>query len=129
MEKALRQYTLKKHRLTPENLRRSLAGAAARAEDGIVNVMVSTPKGVHLPWKIDALWRSREGESGFDLCGANMDATGWMNGLVLTKPVKYDDDGYRHMAHCRINPAVISECNVSYLEKKARRLAQEVGIE
>jgi len=118
-EKVFRQYTLKGSRLTPENLRRSLAGAAARAEDGDVAVMVSTPKGVRVLRKLDCLSRLRKEGCLFELMGVEMDASGRLTGWGLTRPEQYDADGYRHMECFSVPPAVISGCTVSYIEKAA----------
>ncbi|MHB9075598.1 MAG: hypothetical protein ACYC6G_19000 [Desulfobaccales bacterium] len=119
MGKVFRQYTIKKQRLTPENLRRSLDGAAARAKDGVVCVMVSVPKGVRVPRKLDCLSRLRNEGCLFDLMGVEIDASGRLTGWGLTRPEQYDADGYRHVECFSVLPAAISDCMVSYVEKAA----------
>lgn len=118
MEKVLRQYILKKHRLTPDNLRRSLAGAAARAEDENVTVMVSTPPPrVQVPQKLECLSRLRNEGCLFDLCEAEIDANGRLTGYVVSWPWQTDKDGRLQMVNVSVNPAAISGCTVSYIEK------------
>lgn len=117
MSEKFRSYEIKAHRLTPANLRRSLEGAAARAKDGNVTVMVSTPPGVRVPRKLDCLSRMRKYGCLFDLCGAEMDAEGRLTGWSATKPLSYDADGYLHMECFTVPLAAMSQCTVSYLEK------------
>ena len=106
-----RHYEIKN--VTGEKALRSIGGAAKRAMNSYVDLLIVFRDGVEIPDRIEALWR--DGKSvGIEACSiGDVDENGWIEVICETVP---DEHGDRLAMSMSIRPGAINTIYVAYHE-------------
>ncbi len=105
-----RHYEIKN--VTGEKVLRSIGGAAKRAMNGDVGLLIVFRDGVEIPDRIEALWRDES--IGIEASSVgDLDENGWIEVTCETVP---DECGDRLAMPMSIRPGAIHAIDVSYHE-------------